>query len=58
MEITQIKTELTAVSAANLEPDGSTPAEMAAVDGAVRAAQNAVTNAETSVETTAPAAPE
>jgi hypothetical protein len=57
-EITQIKTELTAVSAANLEPDGSTPAEMAAVDGAVQAAQNAVTNAETSVEATAPAAPE
>lgn len=56
--ITQIKTELTAVGAANLEPDGSTPAEIAAVDGAVQAAQHAVTDAETSAETTTPAVPE
>jgi hypothetical protein len=55
--ITQMKTELTAVSAANLEPDGSTPAEIAAVDRAVQAAENAVTDAQASVETTAPAVP-
>src|SRR5260370_29750884 len=50
--IAEIKTELTIVSAANLEPDGSTNAEIAAVDGAVQDAQNAVTQVETEVDTT------
>lgn len=54
-KITQMKTELTAVSAANLEPDGSTPAEMAAVDGAVQAAEKAVTQVETSAVPREPA---
>lgn len=45
--IAQIKTDLTAVSAANREPDGSTAAEMAAVDHAVQEAEKAVPQAET-----------
>ena len=50
--IAQIKAELTALSAANLEPDGSTAAEIAAVDDAVQSAQNAVTQVETEVDAT------
>jgi hypothetical protein len=50
--IAEIKTELTIVSAANLEPDGSSNAEIAAVDGAVQEAENAVTQVETEVDTT------
>jgi len=52
--IAQIQTELTSVSEANRQPDGSTPAEIAAVDGAVKDAQNAVTQAQTEVGATAP----
>lgn len=44
--IAQIKTDLNTVSAANREPDGSTAAEMAAVDHAVQEAENAVPQAE------------
>ena len=54
--IAQIQTELTTVSEANRQPDGSTPAEMAAVDSAVKDAQNAVTQAQTEVDATAPPA--
>ncbi len=53
-EITQIQTELTAVSAANLEPDGSSAAEIAAVDSAVQDAQKAVTQVESGGDTTSP----
>jgi hypothetical protein len=51
-QIAQIKTELTALSAANIEPDGSTAAEIAAVDEAVQTAQTAVTQVETEVDAT------
>jgi hypothetical protein len=44
--LAQIKTDLSSVSAANREPDGSTAAEMAAVDHAVQEAENAVPQAE------------
>jgi hypothetical protein len=50
--IAGIRTELTDVSAANLEPDGSTAEEIAAVDGAVQDARIAVTQVETEVDTT------
>jgi len=52
--IAQIQTDLTTVSDANRQPDGSTPDEIAAVDGAVQDAQNAVTQAEAEVDATAP----
>jgi uncharacterized protein DUF5667/putative zinc finger protein len=52
--IAQIQTELHTVSEANRQPDGSTPEETAAVDGAVKDAQNAVTQAQTEVDATAP----
>lgn len=48
--IAQIKTDLSSVSAANREPDGSTAAEMAAVDHAVQNAEDAVPQAETPSE--------
>jgi hypothetical protein len=53
--ITEIKTDLTEVSAANHEPDTSTAADIAAVDDALQAAQTAVTRVEDTVEPTAPA---
>lgn len=56
--VAQIKTELTVVSAANLEPDGSTPADISAVDGAVQDAQTAVTQAEIAVDTMPSPSPE
>jgi hypothetical protein len=48
--LAQIKTDLNSVSAANHEPDGSTAAEMAAVDHAVQEAESAVPQAETPSE--------
>jgi hypothetical protein len=51
-QIAEIKTELTALGAANLEPDGSTAAEIDAVNTAVQDAQTAVTQVETEVDTT------
>jgi hypothetical protein len=51
-QIAQIKTDLIALSAANLEPDGSTPAEIDAVNAAVQDAQTSVTQVETEVDTT------
>jgi hypothetical protein len=53
--ISEIKTDLTAASGANHEPDSSTPAEITAVDGALEDVQDAVTQVETVVEATAPA---
>jgi hypothetical protein len=53
--ISQIKTELTAVGAANLEPDGSSAAAIAAVDSAVQDAQKAVTQVETPAVPSEPA---
>lgn len=53
--IARLKSEITDVSAANREPDSSTPEDIAAVDNAVQDAESAVTNVETSVGTTAPA---
>jgi len=53
--ISQIETELTAVGAANLEPDGSSAAAIAAVDSAVQDAQKAVTQVETSAVPSEPA---
>jgi len=52
--IARLKTELGALSATNREPDGSTTAEIAAVDSAVQDAQSAVSQAETSIDTTTP----
>lgn len=51
--LAEIETDLTSVSVANRESDGSTAAEMAAVDQAVQDAEDAVTQ----VETPSPAAP-
>lgn len=45
--ITHIKTELTAVGVANLEPDGSSAADIAAVESAIQDAEKAVTQVET-----------
>jgi hypothetical protein len=45
--LAQIKTDLNTVSAANQEPDGSTAAEMAAVDHAIQEAEKAVPQVET-----------
>jgi hypothetical protein len=50
--IAEIESELSVVIAENLEPDGSTAAEIAAIDSAVREAQLAVTQVETEVEAT------
>jgi hypothetical protein len=50
--IAEIKTELTDVSAVNLEPDSSTAEEIAAVDVAVQDARIAVTQVETEADTT------
>lgn len=50
--LAEIKTELTDISAANVEPDSSTAEEMAAIDSAVQDARIAVTQVETEVDTT------
>ena len=50
--IAEIKTELTDVSAVNLEPDTSSADEIAAIDSAVQDARIAVTQVETEVDTT------
>jgi hypothetical protein len=52
--IDQIKTDLKEIDAANLEPDGSTPPEIAAVAGAIDAAQAAVTSIDTTVAASPP----
>ena len=52
--IAQIKTDLAAVRAANLEPDGSTAADIAAVGSAVEAAQGAINRVETGVDQAGP----
>ena len=48
--LTEIKTELTDVSATNLKPDTNTAEEIAAIDGAVQNARIAVTQVETEVD--------
>src|ERR1700737_666396 len=48
--IAEIESELFAVRAANLEPDGSSAAEIAAIDSAVQEAELAVTQVEAEVD--------
>jgi len=51
--IAQIKIDLAVVRAANLEPDGSSAAEIGAVDDAVQHANNAVAKVQTQIDATA-----